>query len=101
MEIDNIVVPSMILLCALEIGGQHRTDELFSDKSDKINHMRGLYYDLVVHPATVVEKHAGITAKDMLALLESFHLLQPVRGEERWKCNCKEFFRDGICVHTT
>jgi hypothetical protein len=67
MEIDNIVVPSMILLRALEIGGQYRTAELFSDK---VNHMRGLYYDLVVDPATVVEKHAGITATNMLALLE-------------------------------
>ncbi len=63
--------------------------------------MRGLYYDLVVDPATVVERHAGITVTEMVALLESFHLLQPVRDEEKWKCNCKEFFRDGICVHTT
>jgi hypothetical protein len=41
------VVPSMMLLRALDIGGQHRTAELFSDKVD---HMRGLYYDLVVDP---------------------------------------------------
>jgi hypothetical protein len=67
MEIDNIVVPSIILLRALDIGGQYRTAELFSDK---VNHMRGLYYYLVVDPATVVEKHAGITATDMVALLE-------------------------------
>ena len=98
MEIENIVVPSMMLLRALDIGGQHRTAELFSDKVD---HMLGLYYDLVVDPATVIDKHTGITVTDMVALLESFHLLQPVRGEERWKCNCKEFFRDGICIHST
>ncbi len=35
-EIDIIVVPSMMLLRALDIGGQHRTAEFFSDK---INHM--------------------------------------------------------------
>jgi hypothetical protein len=29
--------------------------------------MRGLYYDLVVDPATVVEKHAGITVTDIVA----------------------------------
>jgi hypothetical protein len=60
MEIENIVVPSMMLLRALDKGGQHRTAELFSDKVD---HMRGLYYDLVVDPATVVEKRTGITVR--------------------------------------
>jgi hypothetical protein len=100
MEIENIVVLSMLLLRALDLEGQleHRTAQLFSDKVD---HMKRLYYDLVVDPATVVDKHSGITITDMVALLESFHLLQPVRGEGRWKCNCKEFFRDGICTHAT
>ncbi len=97
MEIENIVVPSMLLLRAWDLG-QHRTAQLFSDKVD---HMRRLYYDLVVDPATVVEKHSGITVTDMVALLESFNLLQPVRDQGKWKCNCKEFFRDGICTHTT
>ncbi len=96
MEIDNIVVPSMILSRALEIGGQHRTAELFSDK---VNHMRGLYYDLVVDPATVVEKHAGITVTDMLALLESFHLLQPVRGEEVEMQLQRIFSRRNLCTY--
>ena len=38
---------------------------------------------------------------NMVALLEFFHLLQPVRGQVKWKCSCKDFFRDGICTHTT
>ena len=66
MEIESIVVPSMMLLRALDIGGQHRTAELFSDKVD---HMLWLYYNLVVDPATVVDKHTGITVTDMVALL--------------------------------
>jgi hypothetical protein len=39
----------------------------------------------------------------MLSLIDSFHLLQPVRGGggTAFKCNCKEFFRDGICVDST
>jgi hypothetical protein len=32
MEIESIVVPSMMLLRALDIGGQHRTAELFYTK---------------------------------------------------------------------
>ncbi len=88
IEIENIVVPSMLLLPSLDLGGQHRTAQLFSDKAD---HMWRLYYDLVVDPATVVDKHSEITVINMVALFESFHLLQPVRGEGRWECNCKEF----------
>ena len=39
--------------------------------------------------------------KDMLSLIDTFRLLQPVRGGTSFKCNCKEFFRDGICVDST
>jgi hypothetical protein len=61
----------MTVLRALNIGGKHRTEQLFSDKVD---HMRRTYYDLLVDSSTVLEKHPGMTVTDMVALLESFHL---------------------------
>ena len=60
--------------------------------------LREIYYDLIVRPNQVEVKHPGITANDMLSLLDTFNLIQPDIGG--FKCNCKEFFRDGICWKT-
>ena len=34
-------------------------------------------------------------------MIDSFHLLQPVRDKIAFKCNCKDFFLCGICPHST
>ncbi len=51
----------------------------------------------MVSPDEVATLHPSITTVDMLSLIDTFHLLQPVGGGTSLKCNCKEFFRDGIC----
>ncbi len=46
------------------LGGQPRTVQLFSDKVD---HMRRLYHDLVVDPARVVDKPGGGTRAHLVS----------------------------------
>ena len=99
MDIECIITPSMLGLKALDIDRrQYSTEEAFAAK---VSLMREIYYDLVTHPTDVETLHPGITVSEMLTLIDSFHLLQPVRGEIAFKCNCKDFFLCGICPHST
>ena len=95
MDVECIVAPSMVGLRALDISGRFKT---FDTLRDKLAHPRNVYYDLMVTPNEAAERCPGITAADMLTGVDTFRLLQPVRGGTSWKCNCKEYFRDGICI---
>jgi hypothetical protein len=99
LDIECIITPSILGLKALDIDRrQYRTEEEFAAK---VSYMREIYYDLVTHPTDVETKYPGITVSEMLTLIDSFHLLQPVRDKIAFKCNCKDFFRCGICPHST
>jgi hypothetical protein len=105
MDVECIIAPSMIGLRALDMDEArwwHTPEALGA----KLAVHREIHYDLIVTAAELEVKYTGITVKNMLAAQEmfhnnnNFHLLQPVRGDGSWKCNCKEYFRDGICSYS-
>ena len=98
MDIECIIAPSMMGLRALDMDGRFNTHDTLSAR---LSHLSAIYYDLMASPDEIATLHPGITAVDMLSLIDTFHLLQPVRGGTSFKCNCKEFFRDGICCDST
>jgi hypothetical protein len=91
-DIECFIVPSKMGLKAMDVSGMYKTDEALGRR---LASLRAVYYDLVVTPDQIEAKHPGITANDMLSLLDTFNVIQPDVGG--FKCNCKEFFRDGIC----
>ena len=98
MDIECIIVPSMVGLRAMDTDGRFNTHDTLSAR---LSFLSPIYYDLINSPNEMATLHPGLTAEDMLSLIDTFHLLQPVRGGASLKCNCKEFSRDGVCVDST
>ena len=98
LDIECIIAPTMMGLRAVEMDKRYKS---FDALKAKIDHMSNIFYDLVVTPSEVATKHPGITVTDMVAALETFVLLQPVRGGTSWKCSCRAHFRNGICPDST
>ena len=100
-QIMYIIMPSTKYLDAVDPRRDMSTEELrvaIKDNLDKFDRM-------LENPGDFEGAEPDMDAEEMIALHESFYLLQPLA--ERWgkfvnfKCMCPDFFSGGCCGHST